>query len=85
MAVLKITCPSCGAGIKIPDPEPDRMVVRCPKCGKGFPLAMAGEERGKEQAASEEREQAAAKKRRRPGMVWGFACGRLFLPLAAFV
>jgi predicted Zn finger-like uncharacterized protein len=85
MAVLKITCPSCGTGIKIPDPEPDRMVVRCPKCGKGFPLATAGDESGKEQSASEEHERAAAKKRPRTGMVWGFACSRLFLPLAAFV
>jgi predicted Zn finger-like uncharacterized protein len=85
VAVLNITCPSCGAAIKIPDPEPHRMVIRCPKCKKGFPLSMAGEEGGKDQASSEERERAPAKRRFRPGIVWGLARARIILPVAAFV
>jgi predicted Zn finger-like uncharacterized protein len=79
MAALKITCPSCGAGIEIPETDSDRLVVRCPKCGKGFPLAREREE----DTASADGRRAPAKKRPRPGIAWGFACARMVTPVFA--
>lgn len=41
IAMKRIACPSCSAGLKVPETLPAGKQIKCPRCGTSFPVSAA--------------------------------------------